>query len=218
MTGRGWPRRLRWRCASRAARPPPIHRLVAVTPAERKALLFLAIIGVLGVGARAVSSSDRMEGDRPRGPDVAALDAQLAAVDSAIAEERRPAARAGGAAARRRRSGRVRTEGATEKASETAAPQRRARRAAGTRAPPNADPVDVDVADAVALEALPGIGPALAERIVAERVTGGAFGSLEALAQVRGVGPKLLARLSSHVTFSGTPRPTQAGGRRRAPR
>ena len=71
---------------------------------------------------------------------------------------------------------------------------------------------------AVTIEALPGIGPALAERIVAERVTGGAYGSLEALAQVRGVGPKLLARLSSHVTFSGTPRPTQAGGRRRAPR
>jgi competence protein ComEA len=78
--------------------------------------------------------------------------------------------------------------------------------------------VDVDVADAASLETLPGIGPALAERIVAERVTGGAYGSLEALAQVRGVGPKLLARLSSHVTFSGTPRPIQAGGRRRAPR
>ncbi len=193
-------------------------RPVAVTPAERKALLFLAVIGVLGVGARSLSSSDRWERERPTGPDVAALDAQLAAVDSAIAEERRPAARSRGSPPRRPRAARSRAASATEAAPSARAPRTRSRRAAGTRAPPNTAPVDVDVADAAALEALPGIGPALAERIVAERVTGGAYGSLEALAQVRGVGPKLLARLSSHVTFSGTPRPTQAGDRRRAPR
>jgi competence protein ComEA len=191
---------------------------VTATPAERTALLFLATIGVLGVGARALSSSDRMERDRPRGPDVAALDAQLAAVDSAIADERRPGARASGGNGRRSRTTRARPERSPAAARVRAAPRERSRRGDGTRAPPNAGPVDVDVADAAALEALPGIGPALAERIVAERVTGGAYGSLEALAQVRGVGPKLLARLSSHVTFSGTPRPTQAGGRRRAPR
>ena len=191
---------------------------MAVTPAERKALLFLAVIGVLGIGARTVASSDRRERDRPTGPEVAALDAQLAAVDSAMVDERRPAARSRGSAPRRPRATRARSAPSADGASSVRAPRSRSARGAGTRAPPNAAPVDVDVADAVTLEALPGIGPALAERIVAERVTGGAYGSLEALAQVRGVGPKLLARLSSHVTFSGTPRPTQAGDRRRAPR
>jgi hypothetical protein len=83
---------------------------VTATPAERTALLFLATIGVLGVGARALSSSDRMERDRPRGPDVAALDAQLAAVDSAIADERRPGARASGGNGRRSRTTRARPE------------------------------------------------------------------------------------------------------------
>jgi competence protein ComEA len=191
---------------------------VAVTPAERKALLFLAIIGVLGMGARGLSSTDRWERERPTGPDVAALDAQLAAVDSALASERRPAARSRGSPPRRSRAARARSASGTDAAPSARERRTASRRGAGARAAPNAGPVDVDVADAAALEALPGIGPALAERIVADRVTGGAYGSLEALAQVRGVGPKLLARLSSHVTFSGTPRPTQAGDRRRAPR
>ena len=191
---------------------------MAVTPAERKALLFLATIGVLGVGARTVSSSDRLERDRPRGPEIAALDAQLAAVDSAMADARRPPTRARTRSPRRPRASRPRSDAGPDAPPTSSVPRARARRGAGTRALPNAGPVDVDVADVAALDALPGIGPALAERIVAERVTGGAYGSLEALAQVRGVGPKLLARLSSHVTFSGTPRPTQAGGRRRAPR
>lgn len=76
--------------------------------------------------------------------------------------------------------------------------------------PVPAGPVDLDVADAAAIEALPGIGPALARRIVEDRAAHGSFGSAAALERVRGVGPKLVARVAPHVTFSGIPRPSGA--------
>jgi competence protein ComEA len=68
--------------------------------------------------------------------------------------------------------------------------------------------VDVDRADSAALDRLPRIGPALASRIIADRVKRGAFGSIEGLMRVRGIGPKLGDGLRPHVTFSGTPRPS----------
>jgi competence protein ComEA len=68
--------------------------------------------------------------------------------------------------------------------------------------------VDLDRADASTMERLPRIGPALAARIVADRVAHGPFGSLEGLQRVRGIGPGLARRLDSLVTFSGTPRPS----------
>lgn len=67
-------------------------------------------------------------------------------------------------------------------------------------------PVDLDTADSVAIERLPGIGPALAGRILLNRREFGAFGSLAALQQVRGVGPALARRLGPHVNFSGPAR------------
>lgn len=51
------------------------------------------------------------------------------------------------------------------------------------------------------LEALPGIGPSLAQRIVAYRETHGPFTNLESLAAVPGIGPKLLADLRDSVIF-----------------
>jgi DNA uptake protein ComE-like DNA-binding protein len=63
--------------------------------------------------------------------------------------------------------------------------------------------MDVDVASAAQLEALPRVGPALAARIVAARDSGGPFGSLEALGRVRGIGPAMLRQLGPLVTFSG---------------
>lgn len=56
-------------------------------------------------------------------------------------------------------------------------------------------PVDVNTASATDLEALPGIGPVLAARIVAHREAHGRFERLEDLLEVEGIGPKLLARL-----------------------
>jgi predicted flap endonuclease-1-like 5' DNA nuclease len=67
--------------------------------------------------------------------------------------------------------------------------------------------IDVDLAPAQTLDALPGIGPALARRIVADRDSLGPFGSLTNLQRVKGIGPAMASRLAPHVTFSGTPRP-----------
>ena len=67
--------------------------------------------------------------------------------------------------------------------------------------------IDVDRASRDALLALPGIGPTLADRIVADRVLHGPFGCLNALQSVKGVGTALLHRLDTLVTFSGQPRP-----------
>lgn len=55
--------------------------------------------------------------------------------------------------------------------------------------------VDINTADTAALRTLPGIGPALAARIVAYRDSAGPFRDLEELAAVRGIGPATVERL-----------------------
>ena len=60
---------------------------------------------------------------------------------------------------------------------------------------PPAEPLDVNRADAAALARLPGVGAALAQRIVEERERRGRFDSPEALRYVLGMGPKKLAAI-----------------------
>lgn len=60
--------------------------------------------------------------------------------------------------------------------------------------------VDVNTADATALETLPGIGPALAGRIIDWRTENGPFPSVDALTDVPGIGPATLERLRDLVT------------------
>ena len=69
-------------------------------------------------------------------------------------------------------------------------------------------PVDLDVAGVEEIVALRYVGPALAKRIVANRDSFGAFGSFEGLQRVKGIGPSMVAKLDSAVTFSLVPRPT----------
>lgn len=65
--------------------------------------------------------------------------------------------------------------------------------------PPGDDRVDLNTADQAALETLPRIGPALAERIMAWRDENGRFGSVDDLLAVPGIGEKLLAGLRDGV-------------------
>ncbi|OGF24446.1 MAG: hypothetical protein A2V63_03690 [Candidatus Eisenbacteria bacterium RBG_19FT_COMBO_70_11] len=71
--------------------------------------------------------------------------------------------------------------------------------------PAPAPPLDLNRASAVELMALPGIGPVLAERIVAHRRAHGEFRAVEDLLAVRGVGARLLERLRGRTTV-GPPR------------
>lgn len=68
----------------------------------------------------------------------------------------------------------------------------------GTVAPAD-DLVDLNNADQVALETLPRIGPALAERIIAWRDENGRFQSVDDLLAVPGIGEKLLAGIRDGV-------------------
>lgn len=65
-------------------------------------------------------------------------------------------------------------------------------------------PVDVDRAEAAELALLPGVGPALAARIVADRRERGPFGSVAALDRVKGVGAKSVARWTPWAVAGGS--------------
>ena len=149
------------------------------TPAERQALVFLAVVLSLGTGVRIV----RGRAPAPTPSAREALAGQLAAVDSAIAT--------------RGRRGRRPAPLSPSSPSSSPAPSR-----------PTVERVDLDTAPESVLVTLPGIGPALAQRIIRDRERHGAFGSLTALTRVGGIGERSAARLAPHVTFSGAaPRP-----------
>jgi competence protein ComEA len=62
-------------------------------------------------------------------------------------------------------------------------------------------PVDVNAATDAELQELPGIGPALAGRILEFRASNGPFASLAELDAVSGIGPAMLAKLEPHLVF-----------------
>ena len=66
--------------------------------------------------------------------------------------------------------------------------------------------IPLNNASAAELERLPGIGPALARRIIAYRETHGSFQALKDLGHVKGIGPKTLDRLRTLVSLSPRPR------------
>ena len=59
--------------------------------------------------------------------------------------------------------------------------------------------ISINNADAKELEYLPGIGPALAHRIVEYRETKGGFRKLEDLKNVKGIGKKLYKKIVAYI-------------------
>jgi competence ComEA-like helix-hairpin-helix protein len=72
-------------------------------------------------------------------------------------------------------------------------------------------PVELNAADAPTLELLPGIGPALAARILVSRREHGDFSSVDDLMRVRGIGPRRLEALRPLLRVA-SPAPLQDGG------
>ena len=60
--------------------------------------------------------------------------------------------------------------------------------------------IDINTADARLLETIKGIGPGKAREITAYRKEHGKFASIEDLAKVKGIGPKLIAKIKSSLT------------------
>lgn len=60
--------------------------------------------------------------------------------------------------------------------------------------------VDLNSAGSEELQSLPGVGPALAARIVAFRQENGPFRTVDDLLAVKGIGPKMLEKLRDKVT------------------
>lgn len=85
-------------------------------------------------------------------------------------------------------------------ADSAARPARRTARAARTADPPRPASIDLDRANPEELMRLPGIGPSLAARIVAERDSGGPFGGPDGLLRVRGIGTKKLEKIRPYLS------------------
>lgn len=60
--------------------------------------------------------------------------------------------------------------------------------------------VNLNTADATALDTLPGVGPVIAQRILDWRTQHGRFSSVDELGEVSGIGDKLLAQIAPKVT------------------
>jgi|UniRef100_A0A7V3PSW3 comEA protein len=67
--------------------------------------------------------------------------------------------------------------------------------------------IDINAATPEQLDALPGIGPALAQRIITYRQTHGGFKSINEIRNINGIGPKKFAAIKDLITC----RPIKSG-------
>jgi competence protein ComEA len=184
------------------------------TPAEKRALVFLAAVLTLGTGVRATKALSA----EPPPPSVAAraeLHRQIVAVDSADSVERI----GGGKRHRSKRPTRIGistsdgSDASLRPDSVTGRKKRKSsRNAATTSGQPrdlgvsSAGPIDLDRAQEWEILSLPKVGPALAHRILADRDSLGPFGSIDELRRVKGVGAGVVDAIGPYVTFSLQPR------------
>ena len=152
--------------------------------ADHKALVFLGAIGVLGAGVRVVrASAAAAPASQP------ALEHQMQAADSSAKAIHAP-----------RKKGRT--------AVPRAAPDSAKRKPTGGGALDRPGYIfgklDLDVATIAQIDSLPGVGAAMAKRIVADRMARGPFLTIDGLRRVPGAGPMFIQRIDSLITFSGT--------------
>jgi competence protein ComEA len=188
---------------------------------EHKALIFVGCIGMLGAGVRlsrairppdAVGSSAALPRLAPGTPQPA-LERQIAAADSAAADtgangrpRRRPRKSSSSRRPRARIAGMAPDSSATFQPSPIQPAIAQPGRGSDDMAH-IAGKLDVDAASAAQLDSLPGVGPALANRILADRAARGPFGSMSGFMRVAGIGPATARKLQELVTFSGVSRP-----------
>ncbi|MEJ2077883.1 MAG: helix-hairpin-helix domain-containing protein [Acidobacteriota bacterium] len=70
--------------------------------------------------------------------------------------------------------------------------------------------IDINAASVQELDELPGIGPAIAARIVEYREKNGPFSKIEDLMEVRGIGEKKFLNLQDRVTVGAASQPDAA--------
>jgi comEA protein len=68
-----------------------------------------------------------------------------------------------------------------------------------TSAPEVSGPININSASKQELESLPGIGPALAQRIIDWRENNGPFMTVEDIQKVKGIGPKIFADIKDKI-------------------
>ena len=158
--------------------------------ATKDADVFVDVVGeVRRPGVYALPEGSRVEaavdaaGGPTRGADIAAVNLAAKATDgSQIAV---PAKGEPGASAGTRGTAGAGAAGST---------------GGGEGAVGSAGPVNINTADAVQLDALPGVGPSTAAKIVADRETNGPFASPDDLGRIPGIGPKKLEQLKPLIT------------------
>jgi DNA uptake protein ComE-like DNA-binding protein len=169
-------------------------------PNDHKALVFIGAIAVLGAGVRVVRAAERTSPNAQP-----ALEHQMQAADSA-AKSGRPHA-----GSRSKRS--TKSDAKSDTKSDTTHARRAAVKPPADTSVPKSPAerqgwingrLDLDVATAAQIDSLPGVTPTMAKRIVADRMQRGPFLNITRLRRVAGVGPILVDKLDSLVTFSGT--------------
>lgn len=160
---------------------------MSTTPAERKALLFLALVAVLGAGVRV------WRGVHAAHP-AHALATDGGSVDTMSTSSAPRSSRRGHSVRKRTVSGQSGRRGSRVSASDR----------------DSTTIIDLDRATVAQIDAL-GVLPSGAGRlIVADRDSFGPFGSLEELARVPFLSTAALRKLAPRVTFSRLPRPKNA--------
>ena len=179
---------------------------------DHKALIFVAVVAVLGMGVRVVRAASR-----PGAPaEQPALEHQAQAADSSAQAGRGGRTGRGGQAGRggrgagSRSGGRGRGRSAQRATDDTTGQATKRdssrRRASGALDRPGyvGGKLDVDIATASQLDSLPGVSTLMARRIASDRMRRGPFLSRDGLRRVVGAGPAFVEAIGPLITFSGT--------------